>query len=460
MNKTLLIVDDNYKIYESLSKLFIPLGYKTISAINILEAKNHVSNTNIDVVLLDVKLGNENGIDCFKEIKKINNSLPIIIITGYATIDNAIEAMKLGAFDYFKKPLDFERLIKIIENATSFNNLIKENEKLKSHLARESNIIRFNNLKMREIIDRAILLATTDLPILILGESGTGKEIIADLIHSYSKRYKKEIQKINCAAFPESLLDNELFGHTKGSFTGAISDFQGIFERANGSTLFLDEIGDMPLSIQAKILRVLQNNEIRRIGGKETINVNVRFIAATNKDLNLMINNNLFREDLYYRLNVATISIPPLRERKEDILMFCDFFLDQYAKENNNERKVLSNEIIEIFKNYRWPGNVRELKNTIMYIAAITQSAVIEKSSLPPIFFSTRDGVRINNQYENSNINLTNNLNIYEMEKKTIIDALNLENGNKKKAAERLGLSRNTLYRKLHDYGIYNYEKK
>ncbi len=443
MKPTILLIDDNIKILESLADLLVPLGFKTLSATNTREAVSRLAEDRIDVVLLDVRLGDENGIDCFRELRRVDDQLPVIIITGYATVDNAVEAMKLGAFDYFKKPLDFERLIKVIENAAKLRTLASENRQLKAHISRNS--VRYTSGKMRELLDKASLLAETELPILVLGENGTGKEMIADLVHDRSRRSGKEFHKINCAAFPESLLDNELFGHDKGSYTGAVSDFKGVFERANGGTLFLDEIGDMPLTIQAKILRVLQNNEIRRIGGRETLSVNVRFIAATNKDLSGLIRNGLFREDLYYRLNAATISVPPLRERKEDLLLLCDYFLDEFELENGPPRKALSPEVVSLFTSYRWPGNVRELRNTIMYIAAVCRDRIITPKVLPPIFSATRDAGRIDKP-ESSRLQ--------DLERQAIAEAFRETGGNKKQTAERLGMSRNTLYRKLREYGI------
>jgi len=440
---TILLIDDNKKIVESLSELLVPLGFKTLSATNTREAVRELEADHVDVVLLDIKLGEENGIDCFRELRRRDEQLPVIIITGYATVDNAVEAMKLGAFDYFKKPLDFERLISVIENAAKLRALATENSQLKAHISRNS--IRYTSSKMRELLDKATLLAETELPVLILGENGTGKEMIADLIHDRSRRSGREFHKINCAAFPESLLDNELFGHDKGSYTGAVSDFKGVFERANGGTLFLDEIGDMPLTIQAKILRVLQNNEIRRIGGRETLSVNVRFIAATNKDLSGLIRNALFREDLFYRLNAATIAVPPLRERRDDLLPLCDYFLDEFELENGPPRKTLSPEVIGLFTSYRWPGNVRELRNTIMYIAAVCRDRVITPKVLPPIFSATRDAGRIA---------APESATLQDIERQAIAAAIREARGNKKQTAERLGMSRNTLYRKLREYGI------
>ncbi|MGI5173623.1 sigma-54-dependent Fis family transcriptional regulator [Treponema sp. OMZ 840] len=442
MKRYVLIVDDNQRVVESLSELLIPLGYFVHFALNTREAVAIVKTEKIDVALLDIRLGNENGIECLREMLKEKPQLPVIMITGYATVDSAVDAMKLGAFDYLKKPLDFENLTKTIEKAISDETVNSKHSQLK----KIEPIFKYKSSLMDTLLDKTMLIANTELPVLITGENGTGKEMIADIIHKNSCRAKEKIFKINCAAFPESLLDNELFGHEKGAYTGASSNFKGIFEQANGGTLLLDEIGDMPLTIQAKILRTLQNNEIRRIGSTETISIDVRFLAATNKDIESMIKNGHFREDLYYRLNAATLYIPPLRDRKEDITELIDCFLNEYSFKNSVPRKNINNEVLECFMEYRWPGNVRELRNTIMYIAAISKTNIITIETLPPIFTSSKHIEKINRQPYT----------IQEVEKETIIKTLKTMQGNKRKTAEKLGLSRNTLYRKLRMYNIDN----
>lgn len=446
MNRKVLIIDDNERIVESLSDLLVPLGYGVFSALNTREAVAVAKLEKVHVALLDIKLGSESGIDCLRELLKIDTHLPVIMITGFATVDNAVEAMKLGAFDYFKKPLDFERLLKVLDNAIDLRVLKEENRELRARIGEAKPSLTYKSEGMKELLDKAAMIAGTEIPVLLIGENGTGKEMIADMIHERSRRSRKQFLKINCAAFPESLLDNELFGHEKGSYTGAIGDFQGIFERADGGTLFLDEIGDMPLTIQAKILRVLQNNEIRRIGGKENISIDVRFIAATNKDLAAMIGAGLFREDLYYRLNAATLSVPPLRERIEDLPDLVEAFLKEYAEGNSTPKKRVAKEVQECFLNYRWPGNVRELKNTVMYISAISKGDTITLDTLPPIFTTPKDAGHIEPATHR----------LQDVERSKIAEVLKNAGGNKKKAAELLGLSRNTLYRKLRTYGLYD----
>jgi two-component system response regulator AtoC len=372
MQARILIVDDNEAIFESLQPNFYQFGLETVYASDGAEAEETVTRGSVDAVLLDIMLETESGIDVLQRIKKINRHLPVIMITGYASIQTAVESMKLGAFDYVKKPLDFDRLFKVVENALELYKLSEENLVLKRRIRELSSHIYAENTKMTHVIEKATKLAQTDIPILIVGENGSGKEVVADYIHAYSSRAPHKMLKINCAAFPESLLDNELFGHEKGAYTGAENIFKGVFERANGSTLFLDEIGDMPVTIQAKILRVLQNNEIRRIGGAENFKVDVRFVAATNKDIGDLINKGMFRQDLFYRLNAAILSVPPLRERKEDIVLLAEYFLEEFSNSHGKEVRKIDTRVLEFFQQYSWPGNVRELRNTLNYAVAIT----------------------------------------------------------------------------------------
>lgn len=441
MKGTLLIVDDKKKIFESLNVNFFEAGYNVEYASNRSETVNAILTKKIGTVLLDIMLGEESGIDVLKDIQSLNSAIPVIMITGYASVDTAVQAMKLGAFDYVKKPLDFDRLLKIVDNAISLYTLKEENITLKSRLCEQIPQIYTNSPVVKKLVERVLKIAPTDLPVLITGENGTGKEVIADYLHINSSRAAKSIKKINCAAFPESLLDNELFGHEKGSYTGADSRYKGIFEHADGGTLFLDEIGDMPQTIQAKILRTLQNREIRRIGGNETIQVDVRFIAATNKNIEELIEKNLFRQDLYYRLNAATISMPPLRERKEDIPLLVDRFISDYVKDNGMGIKSVDESVLSVFLEYSWPGNIRELKNAINYACAIAVTDRITIEDLPPNFTGK------NPVSEHGNIR-------EEMERALIARLLKTHYNNKSKVAQVLKMSRNTLYQKLQKYGI------
>ncbi|PIE31861.1 sigma-54-dependent Fis family transcriptional regulator [candidate division KSB3 bacterium] len=441
MNYKILIVDDHLKVYKSLARNFRHLGYQTVHAQNREEALEFFANNTIHAVLLDIMLGNENGLDVLRELLALNPAMPIIMITGFGSIDTAVQSIKHGAFDYVTKPLDFDKLVKIIENALKVSLLTEENLHLKNRLHELSPKMITQNPVMRELCQKAQKLGATDLPVLIAGENGTGKEILADLIHLGSSRSIRKMLKINCAAFPETLLDNELFGHEKGSYTGANSTFKGVFERADRSSLFLDEIGDMPLTIQAKILRTLQNREIRRLGGDRTITVDVRFIAATNKHLPELIERNLFRRDLFYRLNTAILQIPPLRKRKEDIPVLVEHFLAEYAHANGVLLKSVSEIVLERFLDYDWPGNVRELKNTVNYAIALCSNDVIQSEDLPPNF--TAFDSQINSEDVRA-----------EVERNLILKMLQKSHYNKKKAAELLNMSRTTLYSKLQKYGI------
>ena len=442
MTRTVLVVDDNLKVFESLKPNFGHFGIEALHAEDSTAAQAVIAANKADVVLLDIRLGTENGIDVLRKLKKHNSHIPVIMITGFGSIDTAVEAMKLGAFDYVKKPLDFDRLFKVIENAMELYKLSEENAILKQRIREHSPQICIKNSRMFEIAEEAQKLAQTDIPVLITGENGSGKEVIADYIHTQSGRCTRRMNKINCAAFPESLLDNELFGHEKGAYTGAAGTFQGIFERSHRSTLFLDEIGDMPLIIQAKILRVLQNQEIRRVGGSKTIATDFRCIAATNQDLPRKIAAGGFREDLFFRLNTAILGVPALRERREDIPQLTSYFLSEYSANLGKPVTAVSEEVLDLFLRYRWPGNIRELKNTINYSVAITSQSVIDMIDLPP--------------------NMTSNLRFApplrgrcdEAERNLISKTLAECRWNKKKTAEILGISRKTLYARIKRYGI------
>ena len=440
-DRTILIIDDNESLYESLAQNFQQEGYGTSHARNRLQALDLFPSARPAVVLLDIRVGDENGIDILAELHGINKSIPIIMITGYASVDTAVQSLKIGAVDYIKKPLDFDLLLRIVQKAMELTALSQENKDLKDRLSVLSPRICARSAQLLELLATAKKLATTDLPILITGENGTGKELIADAIHSASSRALKPMLKINCAAFPESLLDNELFGHERGSYTGAESVFKGVFERANKSTLFLDEIGDMPLTLQVKILRTLQSNELRRIGGTETLKIDVRFIAATNHDLDSLIREGKFREDLYYRLNAAIIHIPSLRDRMEDVPELASFFCEEFAIQNSVPVKRISEPVMQFFTQYQWPGNVRELRNAVNYANALSSGNSITLSDLPPVL--TREHT------------LGDKLNVREVAEKSLITRTlqDLDN-NKKRAAEFLSMSRRTLYNKLAKYGI------
>ncbi len=442
MIKTLLIVDDKIKLCDALAQAFQQQGYHTVIATNREDAITACASHPIHVALLDIKLGAQNGVEVLGELLQLHKHLPVIMMTGHASVETAVQSLKLGAFDYVKKPLDFHQLANLVENAIRLSALSEENQQLKDQLIDElSPRLITQTPKMLEVAEKAKKLAVTDLPVLIFGENGTGKEVIADFLHINSPRNSRKMLKINCAAFPESLLDNELFGHEKGAYTGADAQFKGVFERADQSSLFLDEIGDMPLTIQAKILRALQNREIRRLGGSQMIHIHVRFIAATNKDLQKLIEKERFREDLYYRLKAAVIKIPPLRDRKDDLPLLAHHFLTEFARATSTPVKTLSDAVRREFSRYDWPGNVREFKNVVAYAVAIASGDTIQLDDLPPDFLEFPEEIVPDNMID-------------EVEKNLIIKMLQKTDYNKKRTAELLNIGRKTLYRKLEKYGI------
>jgi DNA-binding NtrC family response regulator len=434
MNKTILIVDDNFRAFKSLTLNFKAQGYDTRYASCGEEALAALKRESFCVVLLDLMLGDEDGRDVLERIRALPDGPPVIMITGYAGIDSAVDSIKRGAYNYLQKPVDFDRLLDMIETVMAGET---GGPRLQAF---ETELYKTRSPEMKRVMEKAGKLAATDFPVLILGENGTGKELMAEYIHQHSVRKDSGLHKINCAAFQESILDNELFGHNKGAYTGADDDFKGIFELADGQTLFMDEIGDMSLAIQAKILRTLQNSEIRRIGGNKVITVDVRFIAATNKDIEGMIADKEFRQDLYYRLNTAVVRIPPLRERLDDIDYLAEIFLKDQP---GGADRSLSEEVIEIFCNYSWPGNVRELKNTIQYAAALSDRRIILPEDLPGSLAARAAGDKA---FEG---------NVRERaEKDVILRTLKKHGYNKSRAAAELNMSRKTLYIKIEKYGI------
>lgn len=438
--KTVLVVDDKVEIFRSLVPNFEQLGWNATYAASTADAVRLARQQDIVAVVLDVVLGNEDGLEVLRQIREFDRALPIIMITGYANVENAVQSMRLGASDFVRKPIDFEELVKTIENSLPDSWKRGAEDSLVDHTV--SGSIKTQNERMRSLIGEVHKIAPTELPVLITGENGTGKELIADLIHEISDRSNERIVKVNCAAFPESLLDNELFGHEKGAYTGANSVFRGVFERASGSTLFLDEIGDMSLPIQAKILRVLQNQEIRRLGGDTTHSVNVRFIAATNKNLESLIFEGRFREDLYYRLNAVVLSVPPLRDHIDDVPLLADHFGAMQSEYLGFEFRGFAEETIKYLTSYDWPGNVRELSNVVSYAAAISYGERIEPHHLPASIFSS-DDVR-DDKFNRRD----------DVERSLIERALRRFDYNKKRTAEYLGISRKTLYSRMRKFGI------
>lgn len=435
----ILIVDDNEKVRKSLSLSLNGRQFDTKTAETIEEGWNIINEGTIDLALIDIQLGDCNGLDLLQKIHTNGLRIPVIMFTGYGTIETAIEAIKLGAFNFIQKPVKIEQLVTVINSALKITNLEDENKHLRSIVSMDKPFL-IKGPAMEAICEKTIKLAKTQLPVLIQGESGTGKELVAELIHQSSDRSTAPLVKINCASLPEALLDDELFGHEKGSFTGAVNTFKGVFERADGGSLFLDELGDMTLATQAKILRAIQNKEVKRIGGNQVIKVDVRFIAATNKNLEEMIRLNTFREDLYYRLNTAVLYIPPLRERKNEILGLAKFFLDSFGTDTFPAFS-LGPDVESFFLSYNWPGNIRELKSVLQYAAAITTSSQIGMQFFPSKITTSVPPREKKSLHQ-------------EMEEELILKVLKECGNNKQQAAKTLGISRATIYNKLREFGL------
>lgn len=439
--KNLLIVDDQKNLCKSLICNFQRFNYTCYYALNKTTALNLFASQDIGAVILDIRIGEENGLQVLRQFQAMNQSIPVIILTGYGTIRDAVESVKIGAYDYVQKPANFNQLLALVERAIADRSAHQQGHDPKGGFAGFSDRMVTENHQTLELYARARRLANSNLSVLIVGESGTGKELLAELIHAASPRSAGPLIKINCASFPDSLLDNELFGHEKGSYTGADSVYRGVFEQAEGGTLFLDEISDMTLATQAKILRAIQNQEIRRIGGKNPTYLDVRFVGATNRDIRHTVASGAFRQDLFYRLSAALLEVPPLRERKEDIPELCNHFLQEFAQGNESQTKSLSDSVRDLMVRYDWPGNIRELRNTIHYAFTIAVTPVVQMEDLPPSLvrrLCEPDHPEVPETSERDRINA--------MLKRTSY--------NKSKAAELLNISRKTLYNKIDKYGL------
>jgi len=382
MFPSILIVDDEPSILQSLGGLLEDEGFEVLTAINGYEALKIIDVHFPDLVLLDVWMPGIDGIETLKEIKKDNPSIQVIIITGHGTIETAVKATKLGAFDFIEKPLSIDKVIVAINNALNFQRLEEENKYLRKKTI-EKHSINGNSPSIVNLRKQIAAAGATDKWVLITGENGTGKELAARSIHHFSPRSDQPLIDINCAAIPEVLIESELFGHEKGAVNGSAAKKIGKLELANKGTVFLDEIGDMPLKTQATMLRVLQEQQFQRIGSGRVFHLNIRVIAASNKDLKNEIAKGNFREELYYRINVIPIEVPPLRERREDIPLLMDIFLDEFSRESRSTRKRIHQEALDLLIAYSWPGNVRELKNLIERLSIMVDKEEIEVSDIP-----------------------------------------------------------------------------
>ncbi|HEY3347246.1 MAG TPA: sigma-54 dependent transcriptional regulator [Nitrospirota bacterium] len=447
---TVLVVDDDRSARGPLVEYLSISGYSVMEASGAREALGFLPRQKVDIVITDLKMPDMDGITMLGRIKEQDPDVLGIVMTGYGTIESAVKAMKVGAFDYLTKPFNLDEVGIVMTRAMDYRELRRENEFLRMELSLKQG---FDDLiggspVMNEVFSMIKKVADTDATVLIMGESGTGKEMVARTIHKNSRRAKKPIVPVNCGAIPGELLESELFGHEKGAFTGAIQSRMGRFEMATGGTIFLDEIGDMSANLQVKLLRVLQEREFERVGGERTIKVDVRVIAATHQDLEKLVEDRAFREDLFYRLNVIQIKLPSLRERVEDIPMLVEHFIGKHGRGKDRDIAGASPEVMEVFKGYRWPGNVRELENIIERGCILRGAGVITVAELPDKLLKKKDfhpqftfrlptgGIDFNNFIEN-------------LEKDMIMQALQRADGVKNRAAGLLGLGRTTLVEKM-----------
>jgi len=446
----ILVVDDDASIRNMLSIVLKNSGYVPTAVESSEVALLNLKNNQFDLVISDIKMPGISGIDLLKKIKMIHPEIPVIMITAYASTNDAVEAMKLGAEDYITKPFNLDELKLIIDKSLYKKNIEIENIRLKSQLTEKEkfeNIVGKNH-RMQKIFELIDTISQTDSTVLITGESGTGKELIAKAIHNKSPRTKNAFTSINCGALPENLLESELFGHMKGSFTDAYKDKEGLFEQADKGTLFLDEVGEMSQKMQVKLLRSIQERKIRRVGSNTEISVDVRIISATNKDLQEEMRNGNFRSDLFYRLNVISINIPPLRERKDDIPLLLNYFLKHYNQQFNRTIEGFEKEVMNIFMNYSWPGNIRELENIVERTAALEKNQFIGLYSLPvELVYNISDKKNETADFNQMLIEGDFDLSQYidDITKRIVIKALDLNNWNIKKTSEVLKLNYRSL---------------
>jgi two-component system response regulator AtoC len=435
----ILIVDDESIVRESLRDWLVAVGYDVFTAASGEEALPIIKDKKVTIMVTDLVMPGMDGIELMKEAKKIVPSMAAVIITAHATIQSAIDAIREGAYDYVEKPFCPEKVEHLIHNLVEHQALIEENISLRQKIKERFQFggIIARSPKMLKIIELVKTVAPTSATVMITGETGTGKEVVARAIHHQSGRRNKPFIATSCAALPESLLESELFGHEKGAFTGAVGQKKGKFEASHRGTLFLDEIGEINANTQVHLLRALEEKKITRVGGNDEIAVDVRVIAATNKDLKAQVREGNFREDLYYRLKVVSIELPPLKDRKEDILLLADFFLKKYAKENSKGERELSSDVVEFMLNYSWPGNVRELENMIEHGVILSKGKAISLAELPQdiIYPCPLEGRTIE-----------------AVTKTHIMNVLEETDGNISQAAEILGVQRMTLYNKLKKY--------
>jgi DNA-binding NtrC family response regulator len=451
----ILVIDDDEPGRQVMELLLKKAGYAALSAGDGAGGIALVKEGRADLVLVDLFLPDRSGIEILREIRQVAPELEVVVITGHASAETAVQAMKEGAFDYITKPVNFEELKIVIAKAREKQRLTLENVYLRKQLQARfefKNIIG-NSPAMQRVFERMQRIAKTDSTVMILGESGTGKELVARALHYNGRRKSHPFVAVNCGAIPETLLESELFGHAKGAFTGAVRDKVGKFEAANHGTIFLDEIGTMPMQLQSKLLRVLQEQEVERVGGTKTIKLDVRVISATNADLEEQVRLGSFREDLYYRLNVIPVNLPPLRERREDLLPLVSHFMEKFCRLMGRPVMTIGKSALDALERYRWPGNVRELENLVERLTALTEHDLIAVDDLPGEMVEAlqpQQGICL--ELSPDGIDLPGALE--ELERKLIVKALQMSGNVKARAAILLGLNRTTLVEKMKRLGI------
>jgi DNA-binding NtrC family response regulator len=455
--KRILVIDDEESIRDLLKDFLEEKGFQIAVASNGESGLKLLREGSFDLFLLDLMMPGMSGLDVLRERAASKITIPSIVITAHATVQTAVEAVKLGAFEYITKPFNLEELYLVIKKALDVSVLQEENLSLKKELEKKTS---FNKRALDQIIGKSApiqrvnqfieKIADTDSTVLITGESGTGKELVAKNIHSHSSRSHKPFVPLNCAAIPKEILESELFGHEKGAFTGAVNTRIGRFELANHGTLFLDEIGELAPPLQVKLLRVLQEREFERVGGIKTLRVDVRIIAATNRNLEKAVEEGTFREDLYYRLNVIPLKLPPLRKMKEDIPLMVEYFITHMARRKGKEPPTISEEAMQCLSGYKWPGNVRELENLVERMLILKEGEIVAPDDLPERLVDRRQAQRVANAVQVlSGDGVDLNLMLDEIENNMIVQALQLSKGIKSKAASLLGLNRTTLIEKM-----------
>lgn len=446
MKPTVLIVDDDASNLASLVKIFERLSLRALAATSGSEALTIARTATIDVVLTDLMMPGMSGVELLKNLKQVSPDVEVVLMTAYGTIERAVEAMREGAYDFVTKPFRRAEIERVVKRAVEKQSLVAENRALRVQLAEARRAVPSSGIignapSLRAVLEVSRQAAPSSATVLLMGESGTGKELFARVTHRWSQRAEKPFVAVNCGALPETVIEAELFGAEKGAYTGALSTRDGRFSRADGGTLFLDEVGELAPSVQVKLLRVIQSGEYERVGGSKVLYTDCRIIAATNRDLAAAVKSGDFREDLYYRLNVIPITLPPLRARREDVPLLVDHFARIYAEKNNKVIEGFSKKALSLLIDYSWPGNVRELENTVERAIVLCKSALLDENDLPPAIIGEARNAEA--------LTIPLGTPMEEIERRVIRETLRFTNGDKNRAAQLLGIATRTIYRKL-----------